>query len=75
VPALPVISGQQAARAFEKAGWRLARRRGSHLILTKPEAWCNLAIPDDPELGRGTLRALIRGAGLTVEEFCELLSG
>ncbi len=33
----------------------------------------HLSIPDHRELDRGTLRALIRGAGITVEQFVDLL--
>lgn len=70
---LPVCSGREAVRAFERGGWRVARQTGSHIILTKPSAWTTLSVPDHRELDRGTLRALIRTAGLTVPEFLELL--
>ena len=66
---LPVVSGRQAARAFENAGWSLARRRGSHMIFTRKEEETTLSVPDHRELRPGLLRSLIRDAGLTVEEF------
>ena len=71
--ALGNISGREAARAFERAGWSIAGQVGSHLILTKPGARANLSVPLHKELATGTLRALIRAAGLTVEEFLDLL--
>jgi predicted RNA binding protein YcfA (HicA-like mRNA interferase family) len=46
---------------------------GSHLVLVKPGVRVNLSIPQHQELSVGTLRALIRHAGMTVEEFLELL--
>lgn len=70
---LPVVSGRQARRAFEKAGWVFDRQRGSHMILTKPGVPYNLSVPDHRELDRGLLRGLIRDAGLTVDEFIALL--
>lgn len=70
---LPVCSGREAVRAFEQGGWRIARQTGSHIILTKPGEWATLSVPDHRELDRGTLRALIRTAGLTVPEFVALL--
>ena len=70
---LPRISGQEALRAFEKAGWSYVRRRGSHVIMIKSATPVNLSIPDHKELDRGTLRKLIRLSGLTVEEFVDLL--
>ena len=70
---LPIVSGKQARRAFEKAGWTFVRQRGSHMIFSKPGVDANLSVPDHSELDRGTLRHLIRGSGLSVEEFIALL--
>lgn len=67
------ISGQEAAKAFQKAGWERIGQVGSHLVLVKPGVRVNLSIPQHKELSVGTLRALIRNAGMTVEEFLELL--
>jgi len=67
------MSGKDAAGAFEKAGWQPLGQVGSHLVLTKTGSRVNLSIPQHKELSIGTLRALIRHAGLTVEEFLELL--
>jgi len=71
---LPLVSGQQAVRAFEKAGWIVERRHGSHVILKKPGVVYNLSIPNHTQLKRGTLRSLISKAELSVEEFVQLLS-
>ncbi|MCD5413053.1 type II toxin-antitoxin system HicA family toxin [Dehalococcoidia bacterium] len=65
---LPVLSGRQAARAFEKAGFLYDHHTGSHMIYYRPDGR-HLSIPDHRELDRGTLRALIRRASLTVEDF------
>lgn len=67
------ISGKEAARAFEKAGWLARGQVGSHLVLTKTGIRTNLTVPQHTELAPGTLRSLIRTAGLSVEEFLELL--
>lgn len=71
---LPVVSGRDVVRALAKLGYILDRQRGSHMILrqqTPPQR--RLTVPDHNELARGTLRAIIRQAGLTVEEFRALL--
>jgi len=73
VPKLPVISGREARRAFERAGWTFNRQSASHMILSKPGVPINLSIPDHKTLDRGLLRGLIRDAELTVERFLELL--
>lgn len=73
MPRLPVISGREAIRAFERAGWKVSRREGSHIILTKVGTAVTLSVPDYREVRRGTLRSLIRNAAITVEEFVSLL--
>ena len=67
------ISGKEAARAFEKAGWQVLGQVGSHLMLTKEGVRANLSVPQHKELSVGTLRKLIRVAGLSVDDFLELL--
>ncbi len=67
------ISGKEAAKAFEKAGWIPLGQVGSHLVMVKPGIRVNLSIPQHKELSVGTLRALIRNAGMTVDEFLQLL--
>ena len=66
MPKLPVVSGRQARRDFEKDGWVFDRQRSSHMVLVKPGVPVNLTVPDHRELDRGLLRGLIRDAGLTV---------
>lgn len=67
------ISGKDAVKALQKAGWQVRGQVGSHLVLTKGGVRTNLSVPQHTELGPGILRGLIRAAGLTVEEFLDLL--
>ena len=69
MPHLPVLSGRRVVKVFESFGWQVARQRGSHIILIKPGHIATLSVPDHREVARGTLRALIRLADLTVEQF------
>jgi predicted RNA binding protein YcfA (HicA-like mRNA interferase family) len=66
---LPSWSGRKVVQTFVRLGWRISRQRGSHIILIKAGQIASLCVPDHPTVKRGTLRALIRSAGLTVEEF------
>lgn len=70
---LPVVSGAQAVKAFERAGWRVDRQRGSHVVMLKPGHIASLSIPQHRELAPGTLRALIRAAGMDTDAFAALL--
>ena len=67
------ISGKEAVKAFQKLGWEIRGQVGSHLVMTKPDIRQNLTIPQHQELAPGTLRGLIRTAGITVDEFLALL--
>ena len=67
------ISGKEAVLAFEKAGWQKIGQVGGHAVMVKPGIRVNLSIPQHREVSVGTLRALIRAAGMTVEGFLELL--
>lgn len=69
MPRLPVLSCRAVVAAFEDLGWEVVRRRGSHVIMIREDEPATLSIPDHAEVARGTLRALIRMAGLTVPEF------
>jgi predicted RNA binding protein YcfA (HicA-like mRNA interferase family) len=73
MPKPPPISGAEAVRAFEKAGWTAVRQRGSHVVLIKPGSIYSLSIPLHSALGPGLLRDQIRKAGLSIEEFITLL--
>ena len=67
------ISGKEAVKVFKKMGWTEIGQVGSHLMMSKVGVRANLSIPQHKELSIGTLRALIRCAGITVNEFTELL--
>ncbi|MEW5982252.1 MAG: type II toxin-antitoxin system HicA family toxin [Acidobacteriota bacterium] len=70
---LPVCSGADAIRAFGRLGYEVDHQTGSHVILRQPSSGRRLTVPNHPELAKGTLRALIRHAGVTKEQFAELL--
>jgi len=70
---LPVISGREAVRAFEKDGWRVIRRAKSrHIIMKKEGMMTTLSIPEHKVLDRGLPRSLIRDAYISIENFNEL---
>lgn len=74
---LPVISGQEAIRAFQRLGYEVVRQRGSHIRLRHPNdpARQPLSVPDHKTLKPGLLRRLIRDAQIEVDEFRRLLGG
>ncbi len=70
---LPVISGRECVRALEETGFYFKRQTGSHMILRRDVPFAQVVVPDHKVLDRGTLRAIIRQARLSVDEFVSLL--
>lgn len=71
---LPRVSGREVIHALRKLGYETDRQRGSHVVLRQSiEPFRRLVVPDHDEVAKGTMRAIIREAGLTVDEFRALL--
>jgi predicted RNA binding protein YcfA (HicA-like mRNA interferase family) len=70
---LPRVSGRGCARVLEKLGFYQRRQEGSHMILRRDDPFAQVVVPDHRELDSGTLRAIIRQAGIGVDQFTRLL--
>ena len=71
---LPVVSGEYHCKVLKKIGYFKDHQTGSHVILRNENSpYRRLTVPDHKEIARGTLRAIIKQAGLTIEEFKRLL--
>jgi len=68
---LPIISGKDAVKAFEKIGYKVVRQKGSHIRLRDDSNLYHkpITIPNHKVLKPGLLRKLIKDSNLTVEEF------
>jgi predicted RNA binding protein YcfA (HicA-like mRNA interferase family) len=65
------INGEEAARALQRLGFVRTRQTGSHLIMRNQGR--TVVVPQHKPLKPGTLKGIISQAGLTVEEFMEIL--
>lgn len=70
---LPKISGQNCVKALKKSGFYFKRQHGSHIILRRDNPFSQVVVPDHKEIDRGTLRAIIRQANLSIDDFLNLL--
>ncbi|HIH03431.1 MAG TPA: addiction module toxin, HicA family [Methanoregulaceae archaeon] len=70
-PALPILSGRDLVRALCRAGQSIRDRKGGHIHLRHPFRRPP-TVPDHPEVARGTLRVILKDAGLTADELPEL---
>jgi predicted RNA binding protein YcfA (HicA-like mRNA interferase family) len=73
VSKLPRISGRQCMTALLRAGFIFKRQEGSHMILRREQPFAQVSVPDHKELDKGTLRSILRYAGISVDQFLALL--
>ncbi len=71
---LPNISGKDCIKALAKIGYYQKRQEGSHIILRKDYPFSQIVVPNHKNIAKGTLKTIIKNAGLTVDEFVYLLS-
>lgn len=72
-PKLPIVSGKQAAAALELIGFEAVSQRGSHLKLRHPSGKVAI-VPMHDELAIGTLKSILRQAGIDADDFHRLIS-
>ena len=79
MPKLPRITGDELVRALQREGFEVVRRRGSHVQVRKSIAGETVTFPVPVHKGKtlkpGTLRGILRKAGISVERLTELLRG
>jgi predicted RNA binding protein YcfA (HicA-like mRNA interferase family) len=74
VSKLPILSGSELCKALAKVGYEIDHQTGSHIILrNEAPPHRRLTVPNHKEISKGTLRAILRQAGITKEELQELL--
>ncbi|HMJ66978.1 MAG TPA: type II toxin-antitoxin system HicA family toxin [Candidatus Binatia bacterium] len=67
MPKLPCVSGEETVKALKKLGFTFLRQRGSHAILRRGNQGC--VVPMHREINQGTLRGVLKQAGVAEEEF------
>jgi predicted RNA binding protein YcfA (HicA-like mRNA interferase family) len=71
MPKLPCVSSAKVAKALERLGFVRQRQRGSHLVMRRGSYVC--VVPMHREVDQGTLRGVLRQAGVSPEAFVENL--
>ncbi len=70
---LPNVSGCDCIKVLQKAGFYITRQKGSHINLRRDDPFAKTVVPDHKEIKKGTLKAILKDANLTVDEFIALL--
>lgn len=73
MPKLPVVSGAEVVKVLTKAGWQFGRQRGDHVTLVKSGSIYIITVPMKREIKKGLLSDIIKEAGLSVDQFKQLL--
>ena len=66
------VSGQELVKVLQRLGFVVNRQRGSHIVLRRADPFARVVVPDHKQVRPGTLRQILREAGITVEQFQEL---
>lgn len=75
MPKLPLATGSEIVKTLRRAGFVFRNQVGSHVILKHPETQATVSVPvhSGRDVPPGTLRRILRDAGLTIQEFQQLL--
>ncbi len=70
------LTGNRVVVALQRAGWEIERQRGSHVRMShpeRPEAMVTVPMRRGKAVKPATIFSVLRQAGLTADEFEELL--
>lgn len=70
---LPSIGSRECVKALERAGFRAVRQKGSHIVMHRYTPFAQAVVPERKTLPKGTLRSILRQAGLSNDDFLKLL--
>ena len=66
------LSGKELVKILSKIGFVFQRQQGSHMVLRRESPFARVVVPNHRNLRAGTLRTILNGAGITVEELIAL---
>jgi len=74
MPPQPVVSGSDVCRALTRGGFVRKSQKGSHVKMRHADGRTAI-VPDHDEVAPGTLRSILRQAGLSLDQLIALLGG
>jgi predicted RNA binding protein YcfA (HicA-like mRNA interferase family) len=72
---VPSLNYPEVIAAFERAGWRVVRQKGSHIRVERSTeaGTLKLTIPAHKPIKRSTLAKILKDAEFELDEFIRLL--
>ena len=67
------LSYRRAVAALKRAGFSVRRQKGSHIVMRRDQPFAQVVVLAHRSIDTGTLGSILAVAGLTVDEFVELL--
>ncbi|MFA5078577.1 MAG: type II toxin-antitoxin system HicA family toxin [Methanolinea sp.] len=71
---LPLLPARKVIAALIRLGYRIDHQKGSHIVLKNPDDTRTIVVPDHPELDRGTLKSILKQAGIEVDILLSVLT-
>ena len=67
------LSYRRVIRALAEVGFYVRRQKGSHIVLRRDDPFAQIVVPAHRSIDTGTLHSILESAGLTSDEFSDLL--
>mgnify|MGYP002624193575 CR=1 FL=1 len=67
------LSYRKVVNALKRAGFTVKRQKGSHIVMRRDDPFAQVVVPAHRSMDTGTLASILNGAGLSVDEFLQLL--
>jgi predicted RNA binding protein YcfA (HicA-like mRNA interferase family) len=70
---IPILPARKVVNALIRLDFHIDHQKGSHIVLKNPDETRTIVIPDHPELDRGTLKSILRQAGIEMETLLSVI--
>jgi len=67
------LSYRRVIAALKRAGFSVRRQKGSHIVMRRDQPFAQVVVPAHRSIDTGTLGSILDAAGITADEFLELL--
>ncbi len=71
---LPLLPARKVIAALVRLGFCIDHQKGSHIVLKNSDETRTIVVPDHPELDRGTLKSILKQAGIDVDTLLSVLT-
>jgi predicted RNA binding protein YcfA (HicA-like mRNA interferase family) len=70
----PLLPARKVINALIRLGYSIYHQKGSHIVLKSNDEQRTIVVPDHHELDRGTLKVILKQAGIDIEDLLSVLT-